>query len=561
MPDFEAIFDENGTLSDIVAHGKRDLFMLGKGGAKREEEALGDLLKEIALSPCLPVFLGLGLGHALTLLRRHYQGPIAIVEKEKELSSLRPLPRPSSDILLVGEPDPKKVLNTLSHWQASHKNLRLYPVPLSFYQRLDPDYYGFLRQNLQASANFDFWKRAVQPRFTSSSPRLLLLTSKYFLMGEILAACEKKGINFRLLTVADEVGNEEFVREILETALTFRPDFCLTLNHMGVDREGILMNLLSRLELPLASWFVDNPHLIVHLYAKCISPWVCLFTYDNDNVASLKAMGFPHVEYLPLATDVERFSPEKKPLGNAWRADVSFVGNSMLYKVGGRLKKASLPKEMRLSLQSVANCFTEKSDRSVRAILEHYFPEIFSLYEALPDNEAKLSFETAVTWQATRVYRNSRVKELLPFHPLIVGDTGWKIEFRKESMQPRYMRELNYYSELPRFYVGSTINFNCTSQQMKGAVNQRVFDCPASGAFVLTDWREQMEGLFSQDEMVSYRDISEIKDLVRFYLKNDSIRQNFVKKARSRVLRCHTWAHRIETIIERMRAIYAPPQK
>lgn len=108
--------------------------------------------------------------------------------------------------------------------------------------------------------------------------------------------------------------------------------------------------------------------------------------------------------------------------------------------------------------------------RSVADFLRDCQPEAYAHYQALPDNEAKLAYETAVTWQATRLYRNGCVRRLLPLRPLIVGDAGWqKVEFRHEPLQPRYLDALSYYTELPLFYGHSAINFNCTSKQMKGA--------------------------------------------------------------------------------------------
>ncbi len=94
------------------------------------------------------------------------------------------------------------------------------------------------------------------------------------------------------------------------------------------------------------------------------------------------------------------------------------------------------------------------------------------------------------------------------------------------------MDTLNYYDELPKFYGHSKINFNCTSKQMKGAVNQRIFDVPATGAFVLTDWREQMD---------------------------DRERRNMAQKARKRVLACHTWSQRLKQLLECMKKIYETP--
>ena len=566
-----------GAPCDIIAHENgRTLTMLGPGGPRRELAALEPFLTRLATraetagtvpgaGQALPVLLGAGLGHALRRLLDAWDGPLAVVDKEHDLEALTgtlaALPQAARErVLVVDSPEPAAALAALTRWQLAQGGKPLMPLSLAFYQRLDKDYYGALRDSLSASTRFDFWSRAVRPRFQGARPRVLLLTSKYFLMGEMEGACRKLGLDYQLLAVGDtEVAQDTFVRQLLEAVLSFKPDCCLTLNHMGVDVEGVLMDLLGRLQLPLASWFVDNPHLIIHLYTRCVSPWTTLFTWDADNVASLEAAGFEHVRYLPLGTDPERFTPTRQAVPEAWKAEVSFVGNSMLYKVGGRLKHGHFPRALLVPFREVSRAFAQSEFRSVADFLCQRFPQVYDHYLLLPDNEARLAYETAITWQATRFYRNDCVRRLLPFRPLIVGDTGWKIEFRHDALQPRYLGELSYYSQLPAFYGHSDINFNTTSKQMKGAVNQRVFDVPAAGAFVLTDWRPQMEQLFTPDEMACYREPDEIPDLVRHYLSHPAERKRLVEAGRRRVLACHTWAHRLRSLLDEMRAIYGTP--
>ncbi len=454
---------------------------------------------------------------------------------------------------------PQKALDILTHWQDAHGNLPLKPIALPFYLRLDSKFYGAVRDSLAASASFDFWGKAVQPRFQDKTPRVLLLTSKYFLMGEVAGACARLGIPHKLVLVGDTQGGQDFVRNFLNEALTFKPDCCITLNHMGVDVEGVLMDLLKRLELPLASWFVDNPQLIIHLYSKCVSPWTTIFTWDEDNLPAMRKTGFEHVRYLPLGTDPERFKPNAGRPSSLWRAPVSFVGNSMLYKVGGRLKSGHFPAPLLRVFRSVSRAFSDSGERNVADFLAAEFPKTYELYWKLPDNETRLAYETAITWQATRIYRAGCVRKILPFHPLIVGDAGWKIELRHDADQPRYLDALSYYDDLPAFYGQSDINFNCTSKQMKGAVNQRVFDVPAAGGFVLTDWRPQMANLFDPGEMACYHDPGEIPDLVRHYLKHPAEREKITRAARKKVLARHKWQDRILEMLAAMRAIYGTP--
>lgn len=562
---FTPVFNDD-TLVDVIANiNGRQIAMLGQGGSSREEAAVRNL-DSADLARCLPVLLGAGLGHALRLLLAISDGPIFIIDKEAELRKLTSQPDTlpahlRARVFLVSASDLDEALNCITQLQIEHGYKPMLPIPLPFYQRLDRDYYDRLRQHLSASARFDFWARAVSPRFQSTSPRVLLLTSKYFLMGELESACRKAGIEYKLVTLnSDDLACADFVTQLLEAVLSFKPDCCITLNHMGVDVEGVLMDLLARLQLPLASWFVDNPHLIIHLYSRCVSPWTALFSYDADNIESLRSKGFAHVHYLPLGTDVDRFRPDRTAaVPSEWKADISFVGNSMLYKVGGRLKKGRFPRALLLAFYEISRVFMESDTRSVADFLRDSFPEAYSQYLALPDNESRLAYETAITWQATRLYRNGCVRRLLPLKPLIVGDKGWRTEFRHAHPQPRYLDAVSYYDDLPRFYAHSAVNFNCTSKQMKGAVNQRIFDGPAAGGFVLTDWRPQMEQLFEPHEMACYRDTDEIESLARYYLSHAEKRRHMTEAGRKRVVACHTWTHRLVKLLAVMREVYGTP--
>lgn len=573
-PQFSAVFPSfhnsqdggKGAPQDIEARsGDRVFHMLRPGGPERETAPVTAQAQALRQG-CLPVLLGCGLGHALAMLLQSTSGPVAVVEKETGVQSLTGVlaslaPEQRQRVLLVTDSDESKALSALTQWQMRQGGLRMLPIALPFYLRLDRQYYGTLQKELAASARCDFWGKAAGPRFADAKPRVLLLASKYFLIGEVAGACRKLGIDHKLVIIKDDtVARTDFVQQLLEAVVSFRPDCCITLNHMGVDVEGVLMDLLARLQLPLASWFVDNPHLIIHKYSRCVSPWTTLFTWDTDNIPTLHQAGFEHVFYLPLGTDPDRFNPNRNAsVPGSWKADISFVGNSMLYKVGGRLKAGKFPRTLLLPFHAVAQAFMESNERSVADFLQRDRPDVYAHYNALPDNEKKLIYETAVTWQATRLYRNGCVRHILPLHPLIVGDGGWKTEFRHEPEQPRYLDALSYYDELPLFYGHSAVNFNCTSAQMKGAVNQRVFDVPAAGAFVLTDWREQMENLFEPQEMVCYHEPEEALDLARHYLAHPQDRQNLTKAARARVLACHTWQHRLQTLLDTMREVYGTP--
>jgi spore maturation protein CgeB len=564
-----------GVLADIqVTRAGRTLLLLGRAGPERELAFLPPPDPPPPDPPVpqtsLPVLLGAGAGHALAewisrLLARH--GPsfrLLVVDKERDILDAGGLPARFAahpGLAWIEERSPRAALKALTRIQTECGGPPFQPLVHPFYLRLDRAFYGELDRACRASSRADFWSRTRYRRFAGPSPRLLLLTSSYFLMGEVIAACRRLGLEQLLLQVPKgEVGQGAFVERILAAVVDFRPDFALTINHLGVDREGVLTDLLGRLRLPLASWFVDNPHLVLSLYDGLVSPWITLFTWDADNLESLRALGFEHVFYLPLGTDARRFTPEAAPLPSlppAWSGAISFVGNSMLEKVDVRRNRVRLPEALMRDYQAVAAGFAASEHRSVRAFLREFRPDVLDLLDGLGRMEDSLGYEVMLTWEATRQYRLQCVRSILPLAPLIVGDKGWR-RLLGEGGSWLYHPEVSYYDDLPRLYPASAVNFNCTSKQMKGAVNQRVFDVPASRSFLLTDYRAQLENLFEPGrEVCCFHSPEEALDLAGRYLAAPGERRAIAAAARRRVLAEHTYEHRLSALAEKMRALYA----
>ncbi len=579
---------EGPTLTDITivpcspaaGKGGRPFLMLGPGGPERELSILPPELGGAASGqPAgafdherhLPVLIGSGMGFALGKLVQALPVPengearLLIVDKEKEIlrhTALKERFASVPGLVWVDETEAGNAVKRISQEQGKAGGKAFFPIVNPCYTRLDRVYYSTVADAAKASRAANFWEKSAYRKFRSASPRIMLLTSQYFLIGEIKAACERLGLEHHLLQVPErEYGRTEFVEDLLSAVVRFKPDFVLTINHLGVDREGILISLLERLELPLASWFVDNPHLVLHLYEKVVSPWTALFTWDEDTIDSLRGMGFRQVSYLPLGVDHTRFLPPAEnpafiPNEN-WRANVSFVGNSMLHKVDSRVASFSPPADLKRDYRQLAAEFGASETRSVREWLQVNYPSHFAKMQAELDVPDQLSYEVALTWEATLQYRLSCVRAILPFNPLIVGDDGWLTLLKDVKTPWSYHKELAYYTDLPNFYPLSAINFNCTSKQMKGAVNQRVFDVPAAGAFLLTDWREQLGEMFEPGrEVVCYHSPEEAEDLAGYYLNHPEAREKIALAARARVLRDHTYDQRLRRLVEYMRSVW-----
>ncbi len=559
----ESVVDSN-ELTDvrILTEGKV-WHLWGRKGAERELSLIPERLLEIEVS-VLPVLFGAGLGVCLEKLLE--RGPVAIVDQDPDISALTGADRfKDHPQVLWLDGEPVDVIAELKGWQNCNGGGQFEIIKIPLYMRLDPDWYKLIVANVEAMQSADtdadrdpvpdFWERVNYPKFQNEKPRVLFFNRPYFLTGEITSALERLGVSYRSVEIGmGDTVRDGFVEDLLKAVVDFKPDFALTVNHFGVDREGKLTDLLLKLKLPLASWFVDNPQLILYRYENVSAELTSIFTYDAGNLSIMREMGFDNVFYLPLATDPHRF---KMGLGanEKWRSKVSFVGNSMVDAVSKAFNEACLPLDMQAGYVDLASEFGAADDISVEKFLRSSHPDILGKMEAFATDEQKLSYEALITWEATRQYRLSCIRAILGFDPLIVGDSGWHSLLEKGGWS--YLASLDYYADLPVFYAMSDVSFNCTSRQMKGAVNQRIFDVPSCGGFVLTDHREQMDDLFEPDkEIISYQCVEDIPDIMEKCLKDSQMRKKVSGAARKRILAEHTYEHRLLEILDKMRKTF-----
>ena len=229
---------------------------------------------------------------------------------------------------------------------------------------------------------------------------------------------------------------------------------------------------------------------------------------------------------------------------------MTFVGNSLAGSVEQKLARLPRHQEFRELFEKVSQATDLHPCRCLDALL---IPDDFRQHPLICSlNRQELTdFKAALLWGATLKYRLACVRELAPLTPVIYGDSGWRDLVGKGFL---LRPEVNYYDELPQVYGASAINFNATSLQMRAAVNQRIFDAPAAGGFVLTDFREQLAELFQVGEEVAcYQEPGEIPELARFYLRQPRVREKMTAKARQRVLAEHTYRHRVGVMLDTMR--------
>ncbi|MDR3357522.1 MAG: glycosyltransferase [Desulfovibrio sp.] len=111
--------------------------------------------------------------------------------------------------------------------------------------------------------------------------------------------------------------------------------------------------------------------------------------------------------------------------------------------------------------------------------------------------------------------------------------------------------------ESVKIYNASKININLHSSLQTtdivshgDFVNPRTFELAAAGAFQLVDERSLLGELFGADELATFTSVTELYAKIDHFSSRPEEREAYAGKARNRVLREHTYAHRMAALLE-----------
>ncbi|GAB7022917.1 CgeB family protein [Salidesulfovibrio brasiliensis] len=391
-------------------------------------------------------------------------------------------------------------------------------------------------------------------RFRGSDRRVLFFETGYFLNREIQNTAKALGWELQCFPLLDEYDDpDKFLPALLAAVDRFRPDFILTVNHFGVDRAGGLLRLCKRIALPLATWFVDDPLLTLPFFDEAQNPWLTVFSYDRDCVKPLKTNGYANVFPLPLGTDTSVFN-ENVGFDDRLECDVSFVGDSKQAFVQERLEYGQFPKALLDAWEELAGAYLEEKASDPVGFITHKRPDL-SMDIGLIGHDRRVWFAQLVRAEATRRHRERCVQSMLPLRPTLVG-RDWP-EIVGSASGARFIEALSYYEHLPTFYRSCTVNLNITGTGA-GVPNQRIFDVPAVGGFVLTDNVPQLSRYYDiGDEVAVYESHDEIAEAIRRWQRNPKERREMIEKAMRRTLAEHTYQHRLQRMGDILSRLYS----
>ncbi|HEX7510476.1 MAG TPA: glycosyltransferase, partial [Chitinivibrionales bacterium] len=381
--------------------------------------------------------------------------------------------------------------------------------------------------------------------------RALLFFGNFFLEEEALRALQAEGVEPMVFSYNTYRGAPDFEDALQRAVQTNRPDFVLSINMKGFDGFGAAEEITARLGVPLVVWFVDDPRPILMHRTAYVKSHLIAACWERSYLPYLRDAGCAAVAHVPLATDRTLFFPGGE---NTPRVNVGFVGTAMVDAFAGRIRDKFLwsqsltPLVELVSEQLLANPpVALRMEEAIRVCAK-------ALTLTLPFFDVR-----NITWLATYCIhtasmkkRNRVIGNLISYGIETFGDPeGWK-----ELLGPALPTHPNidYRRGLRDAYRDIRCNVNVTSCQMPTAVNQRVFDIPSCGSFVISDNQPDMRELFALGtEAIAYETIDDLKEKISFYTSHETARQAVIRAAQNRIAGEHTYDKRLQAIVALVR--------
>lgn len=181
-------------------------------------------------------------------------------------------------------------------------------------------------------------------------------------------------------------------------------------------------------------------------------------------------------------------------------------------------------------------------------------------YKFNPDEKEIEKYGTDILFIGTGYFLNSWgirraaiLNELCGMNMKIFGDKCWNELF------PFYPDLKNHFICEPLSAKDVNTACNCAkiypvavNAGVVNGISTRVFDCIASGIFVIAEYRKDLELFFKEGELIYYKNKYELKDKAEYFLKNENEMKEISENAGKIVLEKYTLDISVKNILEQI---------
>jgi spore maturation protein CgeB len=151
----------------------------------------------------------------------------------------------------------------------------------------------------------------------------------------------------------------------------------------------------------------------------------------------------------------------------------------------------------------------------------------------------------------------SRIRLLTELDDFDLGIwTYWKKAIKQSPLLYKNYRGIAWGEDASKILNCCQIALNFHHEQSVYGLNMKTFEIAGCGAFQLVDNKRELGNIFELGkEMICYENIKQLKDLIEYFLKNQKESREIAERAQAKVIREHTYKHRLSKLIETVKSL------
>lgn len=363
---------------------------------------------------------------------------------------------------------------------------------------------------------------------------------------EIYDAMKRAGISARLLTA--EYNNP---KPFIEALTKDRPQFTFSLNGLLPTPDGAFF--CDMIDIPHIACLLDSPNqfsILINSKRNYITCPDVYATYVFRELGAENVFFFPHGVDRNLAPDPS--------LQRSY--DVVFLGSCIDYEKIAESWKTKYPDRLRRAMHQAAE--TALSDQStpyveafVDALNDHVSksepldPEQCQMMDILQNLEMYIRGKDRIS--LLRAVKDAR----LDIFGAGLEAEAWKKYFKPEQKNVHIHPGVPFPEALQIMKQSKIVLNSCP--WIKHGTHERILSGMACGALVITSENPYMSEHFNANEEIVYYHHGKwnhVSEAIHKYLKDEPKRAAIAEKGRQKVLKGHTWDHRVAALLEQLSA-------
>ncbi len=320
---------------------------------------------------------------------------------------------------------------------------------------------------------------------------------------------------------------------------------------MTINYYPVAAKVCHQENIPYLAWQDDSPPNLP-TNETLDYPTNRIFLFSQYDYLQYRNAGLDTVCYLPLAANWKKYAKILRR-DTSLSSDVSLVGR--LYPSTLPELRSIMSPEQQQYIEAVVQVQLKHQGCDVidAAISEDFTQQIREHYlsqssKAIQPSRAQLVYSIS-TW-VTRLERLMLLQlSSRQFHTRLYAPPLNEDEKKILDGVDKHL-PIDYATEMPLVFYNSKVNLNPVLRSNRTAIPLRALDIMACQGFLLTSHQPELDLYFKAgEEYVSYEDIPDALEKMKYYLAHDAERERIIRNAYLRIQQDFCYEDRLKTIL------------